>query len=182
MLIYKPLWVHNNVVLKLIDSSYFISYHNVYFFLYISNVGVSLRKYRICYLKIVSAINKFTPSLTTCLGLFWMNGSVDVHITLQFMWSLLFPDIAFIWFANFSCTIDWKKGKNVTVKLVKKTQKHKNRGTKRTVTQTVKTDSFFNFFDPPKGIQCYVCEKYPVDLRNHIQLLLHGFQSFKNYS
>lgn len=48
------------------------------------------------------------------------------------------------------CTVDWKKGKNVTVKLVKKTQKHKNRGTKRTVTQTVKTDSFFNFFDPPK--------------------------------
>jgi hypothetical protein len=48
------------------------------------------------------------------------------------------------------CTIDWKKGKNVTVRLVKKVQKHKNRGTKRTVTQTVKTDSFFNFFDPPK--------------------------------
>jgi len=48
------------------------------------------------------------------------------------------------------CTIDWKKGKNVTVRTVKKVQKHKNRGTKRTVTQTVKTDSFFNFFDPPK--------------------------------
>jgi len=48
------------------------------------------------------------------------------------------------------CTIDWKKGKNVTVRVVKKVQKHKNRGTKRTVTQTVKNDSFFNFFDPPK--------------------------------
>jgi len=48
------------------------------------------------------------------------------------------------------CTIDWKKGKNVTVRLVKKVQKHKNRGTKRTVTQTVKNDSFFNFFEPPK--------------------------------
>lgn len=48
------------------------------------------------------------------------------------------------------CEIDWKKGKNVTVRVVKKVQKHKNRGTKRTVTQTVKNDSFFNFFDPPK--------------------------------
>lgn len=48
------------------------------------------------------------------------------------------------------CTVDWKKGKNVTVRVVKKVQKHKNRGTKRTVTQTVKADSFFNFFDPPK--------------------------------
>ncbi|ELU16365.1 hypothetical protein CAPTEDRAFT_163453 [Capitella teleta] len=47
------------------------------------------------------------------------------------------------------CTIDWKKGKNVTVKLIKKTQKHKNRGTKRTITKTVQNDSFFNFFTPP---------------------------------
>jgi hypothetical protein len=53
----------------------------------------------------------------------------------------------------FRCSIDWKKGKNVTVRVVKKVQKHKNRGTKRTVTQTVKNDSFFNFFDPPKGSQ-----------------------------
>lgn len=48
------------------------------------------------------------------------------------------------------CTIDWKKGKNVTVKLIKKTQKHKNRGTKRTITKTVQNDSFFNFFAPPE--------------------------------
>jgi nucleosome assembly protein 1-like 1 len=48
------------------------------------------------------------------------------------------------------CTIDWKKGKNVTVKLIKKTQKHKNRGTKRTITKTVQNDSFFNFFNPPE--------------------------------
>lgn len=49
------------------------------------------------------------------------------------------------------CTIDWKKGKNVTVKLIKKTQKHKGRGTKRTVTKTVQNDSFFNFFNPPEA-------------------------------
>jgi len=48
------------------------------------------------------------------------------------------------------CHIDWKKGKNVTQKTVKKKQKHKGRGQTRTVTKTVKNDSFFNFFDPPE--------------------------------
>lgn len=48
------------------------------------------------------------------------------------------------------CTIDWKKGKNLTVKTVKKKQKHKNKGNVRTVTKQVKADSFFNFFDPPQ--------------------------------
>jgi hypothetical protein len=49
------------------------------------------------------------------------------------------------------CTIDWKKGKNVTVKMVKKRQKHKNRGTIRVVTKEVQTESFFNFLTPPTG-------------------------------
>ncbi|XP_064635414.1 nucleosome assembly protein 1-like 4 isoform X3 [Lineus longissimus] len=48
------------------------------------------------------------------------------------------------------CTIDWKKGKNVTVKTVKKTQKHKGSGSKRVVTKQIQNDSFFNFFTPPK--------------------------------
>ena len=47
------------------------------------------------------------------------------------------------------CKIDWKKGKNVTVKLIKKVQKHQQRGTRRTVTKSVQNDSFFNFFNPP---------------------------------
>jgi len=47
------------------------------------------------------------------------------------------------------CKIDWHKGKNVTVKVVKKTQKHQGRGQKRTITKTVQNDSFFNFFNPP---------------------------------
>jgi len=47
------------------------------------------------------------------------------------------------------CAIDWKKGKNLTVKQVKKKQKHKNKGSVRTITKQVKADSFFNFFDPP---------------------------------
>merc|ERR1712242_324407 len=46
-------------------------------------------------------------------------------------------------------TIDWKKGKNLTVKQVKKKQKHKSKGSIRTITKQVKADSFFNFFDPP---------------------------------
>ncbi|KAG5213680.1 hypothetical protein JEQ12_009466 [Ovis aries] len=43
-----------------------------------------------------------------------------------------------------------KKGKNVTLKTIKKKQKHKGRGTVRTVTETVSNDSFFNFFAPPE--------------------------------
>jgi len=45
--------------------------------------------------------------------------------------------------------IEWKKGKNVTVKTIKKKQKHKSKGSVRTVTKTVQNDSFFNFFNPP---------------------------------
>jgi len=48
------------------------------------------------------------------------------------------------------CEIQWKQGKNLTVKTVKKKQKHKSKGSVRTVTKTVKNDSFFNFFDPPE--------------------------------
>lgn len=50
------------------------------------------------------------------------------------------------------CHIDWKKGKNVTQKVVKKKQKRKGspgRGQTRFVSKTVKNDSFFNFFSPP---------------------------------
>lgn len=59
-----------------------------------------------------------------------------------------------VWRLNifvFRCTIDWSKGKNVTLKTIKKKQKHKGRGTVRTVTKTVPNDSFFNFFSPPEG-------------------------------
>lgn len=37
------------------------------------------------------------------------------------------------------------------MKTIKKKQKHKGRGTVRTVTKTVPNDSFFNFFSPPDG-------------------------------
>lgn len=49
------------------------------------------------------------------------------------------------------CTIDWKQDKNVTVKIIKKKQKHKTRVAVRTVTKSVPRDSFFNFFNPPAG-------------------------------
>ncbi|KAL4613461.1 nucleosome assembly protein 1-like 4 isoform X1 [Arapaima gigas] len=49
------------------------------------------------------------------------------------------------------CEINWNKGKDVTVKTIKKKQKHKGRGTVRTITKTVPNDSFFNFFSPIKG-------------------------------
>lgn len=47
------------------------------------------------------------------------------------------------------CTINWRPGKNVTVKTIKKKQKHKSKGSVRLVTKTVTNDSFFNFFNPP---------------------------------
>lgn len=58
-----------------------------------------------------------------------------------------------LWLCPFCvrCEIDWKKGKDVTVKTIKKKQKHKGRGTVRTVTKQVPNDSFFNFFNPIKG-------------------------------
>lgn len=45
--------------------------------------------------------------------------------------------------------IEWNEGKNVTKKVVKKKQK-KGTAAGRFITKTVKTDSFFNFFDPPE--------------------------------
>lgn len=50
----------------------------------------------------------------------------------------------------FSTEIDWKEGKNVTKKVIKKKQKRTSGGgVGRFITKTIKADSFFNFFDPP---------------------------------
>ena len=48
------------------------------------------------------------------------------------------------------CKIDWKKGKNLTIKTVKRKQRNKGRGQTRTVTKIVHNDSFFNFFTAPE--------------------------------
>ncbi|XP_014249452.1 nucleosome assembly protein 1-like 4 [Cimex lectularius] len=48
------------------------------------------------------------------------------------------------------CVINWYKGKNVTMKVIKKQQKHRSKGIVRTVMKTLQNHSFFNFFTPPK--------------------------------
>lgn len=40
---------------------------------------------------------------------------------------------------------------NLTVKTIRKKQKHKERGAVRTIVKQVPTDSFFNFFNPPEA-------------------------------
>lgn len=58
------------------------------------------------------------------------------------------PDLA----KAIGCTIDWKAGKNVTVKLTKKKLKSKNKKIPpKVITKEEKQDSFFNFFETPKG-------------------------------
>jgi len=66
------------------------------------------------------------------------------------------------------CKIDWKEGKNVTVKLIKKKQKHKGTGSTRFVTKQVKADSFFNFFDVPPNTPGHEDE-----LDDETRVLLH---------
>lgn len=47
------------------------------------------------------------------------------------------------------CDINWETKMNLTVKTIRKKQKHKERGAVRTIVKQVPTDSFFNFFNPP---------------------------------
>jgi len=67
------------------------------------------------------------------------------------------------------CKIDWKDGKNVTVKLIKKKQKHKATGGTRFVTKQVKSDSFFNFFEPPAN-----SPEDEANLDEETRMLLHS--------
>ncbi|KAF2637861.1 NAP-domain-containing protein [Massarina eburnea CBS 473.64] len=46
--------------------------------------------------------------------------------------------------------VDWKQGKDLTVRVESKKQRNKNTKQTRVVKKTVPTESFFNFFDPPK--------------------------------
>jgi len=46
--------------------------------------------------------------------------------------------------------IDWKPGKDLTVRIESKKQRNKNTKQTRVVKKTVPTESFFNFFSPPK--------------------------------
>lgn len=49
---------------------------------------------------------------------------------------------------SYGDAIQWKEGKNVTVKIVKKKQKNKKTGEKKVSTKEVRQESFFHFFDP----------------------------------
>ena len=44
------------------------------------------------------------------------------------------------------CKVNWKIGKNITVKTVKKIQKNKKSGQKIVISKKVDENSFFNFF------------------------------------
>ncbi|KAI8945278.1 NAP-domain-containing protein [Xylaria longipes] len=46
--------------------------------------------------------------------------------------------------------INWKEGRDLTVRVESKKQRNKNTKQTRIVKKTVPTDSFFNFFSPPK--------------------------------
>ncbi|KAI8382927.1 nucleosome assembly protein-domain-containing protein [Blakeslea trispora] len=47
------------------------------------------------------------------------------------------------------CTIDWKEGKDLTVTVETKKQRHKGTNKTRVVKRTVPSNSFFYFFSPP---------------------------------
>ncbi|KAK2749169.1 hypothetical protein FQN57_006784 [Myotisia sp. PD_48] len=47
--------------------------------------------------------------------------------------------------------IDWKEGKDLTVRMESKKQRNKNTKQTRVVKVTVPTESFFNFFSPPQA-------------------------------
>ena len=49
------------------------------------------------------------------------------------------------------CVIDWLEGKNLTLKKIKKKQKHKKTNETRTIVKTVPTESFFNLFESKKA-------------------------------
>lgn len=72
---------------------------------------------------------------------YFLKSKIDTEFPLTFEGPEIFKCVG--------CNIDWKKGKNLTVKTIKKKQKHKNRGAFRTITKQVPADTFFNFFNPP---------------------------------
>lgn len=71
------------------------------------------------------------------------------------------------------CNIDWHKGKNLTVKTIKRKQKHKARGAVRTVTKQVPADSFFNFFKPPQ-----IQDESKIDLEDQAVSVILPFSIF----
>jgi len=71
-------------------------------------------------------------------------------------------------FQSKGCKIDWKPGKNLTMKVIKQKvkQKGKGKGGQKFVTKQQKRETFFNFFSPPK---------IPEDKNEEISLECQGF-------
>ncbi|KAI5286005.1 hypothetical protein KEM54_000133 [Ascosphaera aggregata] len=65
--------------------------------------------------------------------------------------------------------IDWKAGKNLTVRVESKKQRNKNTKQTRVVKVTVPTESFFNFFSPPKAPK-EDDEDVPGDIEDRLEL------------
>lgn len=66
--------------------------------------------------------------------------------------------------------IDWKAGKDLTVRIESKKQRNKNTKQTRVVKKTVPTDSFFNFFSPPKPPAEDADEDVAEDIEERLEL------------
>ncbi|KAK9373243.1 uncharacterized protein V1513DRAFT_449866 [Lipomyces chichibuensis] len=67
--------------------------------------------------------------------------------------------------------IDWKDGKNLTVRVEKKKQRNKHTKATRTVEKLIPIESFFNFFSPPIAPEDDDDEEeIPEDLEERLQL------------
>ncbi|KAK4697044.1 hypothetical protein P7C71_g991, partial [Lecanoromycetidae sp. Uapishka_2] len=65
--------------------------------------------------------------------------------------------------------IDWKPSKDLTVRVESKKQRNKNTKQTRVVKKTVPTESFFNFFDPPKAPEADA-EEADTDVEERLEL------------
>jgi nucleosome assembly protein 1-like 1 len=71
--------------------------------------------------------------------------------------------------------IDWKEGKNLCQKKIKKKQKHKKTNETRTIVKTVPTDSFFNIFESRKAPED-VDMKEGEDIDSDVEKLMMGIE------
>lgn len=69
------------------------------------------------------------------------------------------------------CTINWKgKENNVTINIERRKQRNKTTKQTRTIEKVTPTESFFNFFDPPKASEDDDEEEEDGDLEERLEL------------
>lgn len=73
------------------------------------------------------------------------------------------------------CVIDWLEGKNLTMKKIKKKQKHKKTNETRTIVKTVPTESFFNIFESKKAPED-IDAKDQDELDSDVEKILMGIE------